>query len=45
MEETRVRSVWSAMVRVVTKPLAYTVGVLADELLERSGMVLKSLYQ
>jgi len=45
MEETRVRSVWSAMVRVVTKPLAYKVGLLASELLEHSGMVLKSLYQ
>lgn len=45
MEETRARSVWGTMTRVVAKLLAYMVGFLANELLGRPGTALKSLYR
>ena len=45
MEETRARSVWGVMTRVVAKLLAYMVGFLANELLGRLGTALKSLYR
>jgi hypothetical protein len=45
MEETRARSVWGVMTRVVAKLLAYMVGFLANEALGRPGTALKSLYR
>lgn len=45
MEETRARSVWGVMTRVVAKLLAYMVGFLVNESLERPGTDLKSLYR
>ena len=45
MEETRARSVWGVMTRVVAKLLAYMVGFLANEILGRPGTALKSHYQ
>jgi hypothetical protein len=45
MEETRARSVWGVMTRVVAKLLAYMVGFLANETLGRPGTALKSLYR
>ncbi|WP_259087697.1 transposase [Salinibacter ruber] len=45
MEETRARSVWGVMTRVVAKLLAYMVGFLANEALGRPGTALKSRYR
>ena len=45
IEETRARSVWGVMTRVVAKLLAYMVGFVANEALGRSGTALKSLYR
>jgi len=45
MEETRARSVWGVMRRVVAKLLAYMVGFVANEALGRPGTALKSLYR
>jgi hypothetical protein len=45
IEETRARSVWGVMTRVVAKLLAYMVGFLANEALGRPGTALKSLYR
>jgi hypothetical protein len=44
VEETRARSVWGVMTRVVAKLLAYMVGFVANEALDRPGTALKSLY-
>jgi len=45
IEETRARSVWGVMTRVVAKLLAYMVGFVANEVLDRPGTALKSLYR
>jgi hypothetical protein len=45
MEETRARSTWGVMTRVVAKLLSYMVGFLANEALGRPGTALKSLYR
>jgi hypothetical protein len=45
MEETRARSVWGVMTRVVAKLLAYMVGFLINKLLGRPGTAPKSLYR
>ena len=45
IEETRARSVWGAVTRVVAKLLAYMVGFVANEALRRPGTALKSLYR
>jgi hypothetical protein len=45
MEETRARSVWDVMTRVVAKLLAYMVGFVANEVLDRPVRALKSLYR
>ena len=45
IEETRARSVWGVMTRVVAKLLAYMVGFVANEALGRPGTALKSLYR
>ena len=45
MEETRARSVWGAMTRVVAKPLAYMVGYRINQALGRRQTALKSLYR
>jgi hypothetical protein len=44
MEETRARSVWGVMTQVVANLLAYMVGFVANEALDRPGTALKSLY-
>jgi len=44
VEETRARSVWGMMTRVVSKLLSYMVGFVANEALDRPGTALKSLY-
>ena len=45
MEETQARSAWGEAARVVAKLLAYMVGFLANETLQRPGTALKSLYR
>ncbi|MFP4229305.1 MAG: IS982 family transposase [Salinivenus sp.] len=45
IEETRARSVWGVMTRVVAKLLAYMVGFVVNEALGRPGTALKSLYR
>lgn len=45
MEETRARSLWGVMTRVVAKLLSYMVGFVANEALGRPGTALKSLYR
>nr|WP_272505151.1 IS982 family transposase [Salinibacter ruber] len=45
MEETRARSVWGAMTRVVAKLLAYMVGYRINQALGRQQTALKSLYR
>jgi hypothetical protein len=45
IEETRARSVWGVMTRVVAKLLSYMVGFVVNESLGRPGTALKSLYQ
>ena len=45
VEETRARSVWGVMTRVVAKLLSYMVGFVANEALDRPGTALKSLYR
>ena len=45
IEETRARSVWGVMTRVVAKLLAYMAGFVVNEALGRPGTALKSLYQ
>jgi hypothetical protein len=45
IEETRARSDWGVMTRVVAKLLAYMVGFVANEALGRPGTALKSLYR
>lgn len=45
IEETRARSVWGVMTRVVAKLLSYMVGFVANEALGRPGTALKSLYR
>ena len=45
IEETRARSVWGVMTRVVAKLLSYMVGFVVSESLERPGTALKSLYR
>lgn len=45
IEETRARSVWGVMTRVVAKLLAYMAGFVANEALGRSGTALKGLYR
>ena len=45
IEETRARSVWGVMTRVVAKLLAYMVGFVVNEVLGRPGTALKSLYR
>jgi len=44
IEETRARSVWGVMTRVVAKLLSYMVGFVANEALDQPGTALKSLY-
>jgi len=45
MEETRARSVWGVMPRVVVKLLAYRVGFVVNEARGRPGTAHKSLYR
>jgi len=45
LEETRARSLWGAMTRVVAKLLAYTVGYRVNQALGRRQTALKSLYR
>ncbi len=45
IEETRARSVWGVMTRVVAKLLAYMAGFVVNEALGRPGTALKSLYR
>jgi len=45
IEETRARSGWGVMTRVVAKLLSYMVGFVANEALGRPGTALKSLYR
>ena len=45
IEETRARSVWGVMTRVVAKLLSYMVGFVVNEALGRPGTALKSLYR
>lgn len=45
IEETRARSVWGMMTRVVAKLLAYMLGFVANEALGRPATALKSLYR
>jgi hypothetical protein len=45
IEETRARSVWGVMTRVVAKLLAYMVSFVANEALGYPGTALKSLYR
>ena len=45
LEETRARSLWGVMTRVVAKLLSYMVGFVANEALGRPATALKSLYR
>ena len=45
VEETRARSVWGAMTRIVAKLLAYMVGYRINQALGRRQTALKSLYR
>lgn len=45
IEQTRARSLWGVMTRVVAKLLAYMVGFVVNETLGRPATALKSLYR
>lgn len=45
MEQTRARSLWGVMTRVVAKLLSYMTGFVANETLGRPATALKSLYR